>query len=64
MPPLVESVQLKWLLAGTGVRLHVERLISDPAYAKEALQEAEACDNPTVREVGRRMRCQLVPTAD
>jgi hypothetical protein len=62
MPPLVEIIQLKWLLAGKGVHLHVERLLSDPVYAQQALQHAEACDNATVREVARRMRGQL-PTA-
>ena len=42
MPPLVEIIQLKWLLAGEGVYLHVERMLSDPQYAHRALDRAAA----------------------
>ncbi|MFY7975824.1 MAG: hypothetical protein ACOVOT_15485 [Rubrivivax sp.] len=60
--PLVEVIELKWLLAGQGVHVHVERLQRDIVYAHSTLAAAEACAEPTLRAVARRLRRQI-PTA-
>lgn len=54
--PLVEIVELKWLLAGEGVRLHVERLQADPEYARRILDLAEASKNEALRAAAARVR--------
>ena len=64
MPPLVAIIELKWLLAGEGVYLHVERLMSEPDYARRALERAEASDSPTLRAVAARMRTKLQAVED
>lgn len=56
---LVEIIELKWLLAGEGVHLHVERLQSDPEYARQALARAAASPNATLRETAARLRKRL-----
>jgi len=56
---LVEIVELKWMLAGEGLHVHVERLQSDPAYARECLLAAERSANATVRQVAVRLRARL-----
>lgn len=58
---LVEIIELKWLLAGEGIRLHVERLQSDSAYARRALDAAAASASPALRAVALRLRDRLVP---
>jgi len=47
---LVEIVELKWLLAGMGLRLHVERLQSDPEYARRVLEVAQDSKNEALRK--------------
>jgi hypothetical protein len=59
---LVDIVELKWMLAGEGLHVHVERLQSDPAYARECLLAAERSGNPTVRQVASRLRMRLGAT--
>lgn len=59
MLDLVAVVELKWMLAGEGVHVHVERLQSDEAYARQILATADRSANPTVRSVARRVRLQL-----
>ena len=56
---LVEIVELKWLLAGEGLHIHVERLQSDPSYARECLGVAERSDNATVRQVAQKLRARI-----
>jgi cell division protein FtsL len=53
---LVEIVELKWLLAGEGVRLHVERLQSDADYARLILDRASASKNSILRRAAARVR--------
>lgn len=60
--PLVDIIQLKWLLAGVGIHIHVERLLNDPSYALHALAEAETCDSPAARAAASRLRSRLVST--
>jgi hypothetical protein len=56
---LVEIVQLKWLLAGHGISLHVERLQTDPDYACRLLDRAATTPNPALREAAFRLRVCL-----
>ena len=53
---LVEIVELKWLLAGEGLHLHVERLQSDPEYARRILDIAAASNNQALRAAAARVR--------
>lgn len=53
---LVDIIDLKWLLAGEGVRLHVERLQGDPAYASAVLAQADGSGNPALRAAAGRVR--------
>lgn len=59
---LMEVIQLKWMLAGEGVHLHVERLMADPAYADQALQRAAASTSPSLRALALRLRLRLAGT--
>lgn len=56
---LVEIVELKWLLAGEGLRLHVERLQSDPEYARRILEMADSSKNGALRAAAARVRSGL-----
>ncbi len=56
---LVEIIELKWLLAGEGFRLHVERLLADRDYARQALRRAESSPNAALRETAARLRTRL-----
>jgi hypothetical protein len=60
---LVEIVELKWLLAGEGVHVHVERLQSDPEYARRILDVAAASSNPALRVAAERVRRGLAQDA-
>lgn len=53
---LVEIIDLKWLLAGEGLHLHVERLQKDVAYARGILDAAALSGNPALRAVAVRVR--------
>ncbi len=62
---LVDIVELKWMLAGEGLHVHVEKLQSDPCYARECLLAAERSENATVRQVASKLRARLdKPSAD
>jgi len=60
---LVEIIELKWLLAGEGIHIHVERLQKDPDYARRALDEAAASASPALRAAALRLRSRLAPSA-
>lgn len=53
---LVEIVELKWLLRGHGINVHVERLQSDAEYARRTLDHAAASPNAALREAALRLR--------
>lgn len=53
---LVEIIDLKWLLAGEGLHLHVERLQKDRAYARGVLDAAALSGNAALRAVAVRVR--------
>jgi hypothetical protein len=56
---LVDIVQLKWLLAGEGLHVHVEKLQSDPEYAAACLGAAERSSNATLRHAASVLRTRL-----
>lgn len=56
---LVDIVHLKWMLAGEGLHVHVEKLQNDLAYADECLCAAERSDNPTLRQMAAGLRSRL-----
>jgi hypothetical protein len=63
---LVDVIDFKWLLAGMGHRVHVERLLADPGYARHYLALAAAAPGAELREAAARVGRQLgfdVPAA-
>ena len=56
---LVEIIELKWLLAGEGFHVHVERLQTDREYAREALHRAQASTNAALRAKATRLLAKL-----
>lgn len=56
---LVEIIELKWLLAGEGFHVHVERLQTDRDYARQALHRAQESPNAALRETAARLRNKL-----
>ena len=61
--PLLEIIDLKWLLASEGVHLHVERLQADPTYAGEMLAVAALSANAALRAAAARIVRRLQPCA-
>jgi hypothetical protein len=55
-PCLVEIIELKWLLAGHGIRVHVEQIQTDREYARRTLDCADAAPNPALRDAAARLR--------
>jgi predicted DNA-binding protein (UPF0251 family) len=60
---LVDIVELKWMLAGEGLHVHVEKLQSDPGYARECLLAAERSGNQIVRQVATKLRARMESAA-
>jgi hypothetical protein len=56
---LVEIIDLKWLLAREGHRVHVERLQSDPAYALEVLALAAGSPSAALQAAAVRLAARL-----
>lgn len=56
---LADIIDFKWLLAGDGVHVHVERLQSDLDYARDCLDRASASRREAVRAAAKRLRRQL-----
>ncbi len=56
---LVEIIELKWLLRGQGIDLHVERLQTDAEYARRTLDRAAATPSPVLRAAALRLRACL-----
>ena len=57
--PLVAVIELKWLAAGVGQHLHVERMQHDPIYAREVLAVAETAPHAALRRTAQRLRALL-----
>lgn len=56
---LVDIIEFKWLMAGAGVRVHVERLQADPEYARQCLAQAAASPEAALRESAERLLRRL-----
>ncbi len=54
-PALVDIIDFKWLMAGDGHRVHVERLQTDRQYAGECLALAAASKVQPLREMAQRL---------
>lgn len=52
---LIEIIDLKWMLAGEGIRIHVERVQNDPVYAAACLGQAARSTNPALRRLAVRL---------
>ena len=60
---LVDLVDLKWLLAGEGFHLQVERLQNDPGYADLVFEAAARSRHAILRHVAARVRRQMSAAA-
>jgi hypothetical protein len=60
---LVDIIDLKWLLAREGVHLHVEKLQTDAAYARQLLECAAASPNAALRAAAQNITRQLLQDA-
>lgn len=56
---LVDVIDLKWLLAGMGHRVHVERLMADRGYAEKCLHLAAQAPGAELREAAAKVCRQL-----
>jgi hypothetical protein len=56
---LVDIIDLKWLLAREGVHVHVEKLQTDAAYARQLLECAAASPNIALRAAAQKIARQL-----
>ncbi len=55
LPDLVVIIDFKWLMAGEGVRVHVERLQGDRDYAAVCLAQGAKSHIPALRDCARRL---------
>jgi len=56
---LVEIIDFKWLMAGDGHRVHVQRLQAEPAYAAQCLALAAGSRISALRETAARLATTL-----
>lgn len=56
---LLDVIDLKWLLAGDGHRVHVERLLTDADYARSCLVWANASLKPATRAAAQRIALHM-----
>lgn len=56
---LVDIIDFKWLMSSIGLRVHVERLQTDRAYAIELLSLAAAAPSQAVRDAAERLRTRM-----
>ena len=62
--PLVAVIELKWLAAGIGQHLHVERMQHDAVYARAVLDAAESGSSAPLRRAAARLRVTLARALD
>lgn len=58
-PSLVDIIDFKWLMAGEGHRVHVQRLQSDPDYASQCLATAAASGQALLVAAAHRLAAQV-----
>ena len=56
---LVEIIDFKWLMAGDGHRVHVERLQADPDDAGRCPAMGAASQTPALRDATQRLAAAL-----
>ena len=56
---LVEIIDFKWLMAGDGHHVHVERLQTDPVYAADCLALAAGSRIVALRQTATRLAATL-----
>lgn len=56
---LVDIIDFKWLMSSIGLRVHVERLQNDRAYAADLLGQAARSQSQPVREAASRLRVRM-----
>ena len=56
---LVEIIDFKWLMAGDGHRVHVQRLQTEPAYTAQCLALAAGSQIAALRATAARMATTL-----
>ena len=54
-PELIEFVDFKWLMAGEGHRIDLDRLRTEPAYTRGCLALAGGSTSATLRRAGARL---------
>jgi hypothetical protein len=54
-PSLLDIIDFKWLMAGEGHRVHVQRLQSDPDYASQCLATAAASRQELLVDAAQRL---------
>ncbi len=54
-PDLIEFVDFKWLMAGEGHRIDVDRLQTDTTYARACLALAQGSTSATLRRSAERL---------
>ena len=60
-PRLLEFVDFKWLMAGEGHRVDLDRLQHEPAYARGCLALAGGSTSSTLRQAAGRLASGLAP---
>ena len=60
LPPLIRWIDFKWLMAGEGHRVHLERLQVDSDYARRCLALAEASRSATLRWAAGRLAAAVL----
>ena len=58
-PELIEFVDFKWLMAGEGHRINLDRLRAEPAYTRGCLALAGGSTSATLRRAGARLALAL-----
>lgn len=59
---LVNIIEFKWLMAGAGIRVHVERMQADPGYAAQCLREGVQSRIPALRDAAAHLAVALAIT--
>ncbi len=62
-PELLEFVDFKWLMAGEGHRVDLDRLQNDRAYTRGCLALAAGSTTPTLRQAAHRLARLVSPGA-
>lgn len=56
---LVDIIDFKWLMAGMGHDVHVERMLGNPAYARQCLLRGTGVSLPMLRETAQRLAVSM-----